>query len=348
MAVSLRILYVGDLWKGSTSLQRMVALEEAGHIITPIDTLPDYLKAKSNELLPRAMRKLFGPLDRVKANARLIKMIEEKKFDIVWIDKELTIRPETLKTIKGLQAGCVIAGYSPDDMNNRANQSKNFLRGLGLYDIYFTTKSYGVSELRDMGCRRVEFIANAYDPHTHRPVDVSDKDRDRFGGPVGFIGQWERERQDSILCLAQQGIRVRIWGPAWRKWEKHPNLRIEKRCLWADDYAKAICAFDINLCFLRKINRDLQTTRSIEIPACGGFMLAERTDEHLELFEEGKEAEFFGSDEELLDKVKYYLAHDEERERIACAGRERCLKSGYSYHDRLQNAISKIVNLLES
>ncbi len=74
-------------------------------------------------------------------------------------------------------------------------------------------------------------------------------------------------------------------------------------------------------------------------------MLAERTEEHLDLFEEGKEAEFFESDEELLDKTRYYLRNEEERRRIARAGYERCLKSGYSNHARVERMIEKIGEL---
>ena len=78
----------------------------------------------------------------------------------------------------------------------------------------------------------------------------------------------------------------------------------------------------------------------MEIPACGAFMLAERTDEHLRLFEEGKEAAYFGSNEELLEKVRYYLNHEDERRMIASAGRKRCLDSGYSHHERLKYMLS--------
>src|SRR5829696_8072533 len=86
-----------------------------------------------------------------------------------------------------------------------------------------------------------------------------------------------------------------------------------------------------------------QTSRTFEIPACGAFMLAERTDEHLRLFEEGKEAAYFGSNEELLEKVRYYLDHEDERRRIASAGRKRCLDSGYSHHERLKYMLSVVI-----
>jgi len=115
----------------------------------------------------------------------------------------------------------------------------------------------------------------------------------------------------------------------------HPNLIVEHAPLWGEDYVSAICSFDINLCFLRKSNRDLQTTRTVEIPACGAFMIAERTDEHLEMFKEGKEAVFFSSNEELVGLVRYYLRNEEARLEIASAGRKRCLQSGYDYESRL-------------
>jgi spore maturation protein CgeB len=127
----------------------------------------------------------------------------------------------------------------------------------------------------------------------------------------------------------------------WAKeFQPHSHLTIEPHELLGLDYARALNSFDINLCFLRKLNRDLQTTRSVEIPACGAFMLAERTDEHLALFEEGVEAEFFGSDDEMIDKTRYYLAHAEARRRIAAAGLERCRRGRYSYHERLLDMLT--------
>ena len=74
-------------------------------------------------------------------------------------------------------------------------------------------------------------------------------------------------------------------------------------------------------------------------------MLAERTDEHMQLFEEGKEAEFFSSKEELLQKVQYYLQHDTERLAIAKAGYDRCFKDNYTFENRMQGILNNLFNV---
>ncbi len=351
MSVSLRILYVGPLWFGGTCRQRYEALQEMGHHVCGIDADPLGSRVASPTLASRIRWRLYRnglwcarPADVVELNAVIHRqMADPAGWDVLWLDKALAVEPETLAAVRARAPRCRIVGYSPDDMTGPHNQSRAFRNHLRMYDVYFTTKSYGVNELAGLGCRRVEFVGNAYDPATHRPVPVSDEDRAALGGPVGFIGEWERERACSVRRLADAGIPVRVWGPSWRRLRgASPLLRVEERYLAGDEYARAVCAFDINLGFLRKINRDRQTQRSVEIPACGGFMLAERTDEHLALFAEGEEAKFFGSDDELIANARYYLAHPAERIRIGQNGRARCLRSGYSNHDRLRHMLAVV------
>lgn len=348
----LRILYVGDLAAGATSLQRLHAFQDLGCEVAAIDTPYSRsrwgsLGAKGTGLGPvrtlweRVRRRLRGPRDWTAANRQIAEWTGRSAFDAVWIDKGLTITAETLRQVKVVQPHCQILGFSPDDMYQRHNQSPQFRAHLTLYDCFFTTKSFGVAELQTIGCPRVVFQDNGFDPHTHRPLALSDAERAAHGGPVGFVGSWEQARADSIRHLAAAGVPVRVWGTRWAsQCAPHPNLRIDSRELPGLDYTRALNSFDINLCFLRKLNRDLQTTRSVEIPACGSFMLAERTDEHLMLFREGVEAEFFGSNDELLDKVRYYLAHPEVRARVAAAGRERCLRGRYSYRERILDMLT--------
>lgn len=108
------------------------------------------------------------------------------------------------------------------------------------------------------------------------------------------------------------------------------------------DYGKGLNGAKIGLCLLSKLIPETSTTRSFEIPGSSTFMLAERTEKHGELFEEGKEAEFFSSEEELSGKISYYLKNSEKRAAIAKCGYRRCIDSGYSNH----YALAKIMGIV--
>lgn len=277
-------------------------------------------------------------------NATVQSAVVDAKYDVVWIDKGVFISAYTIKFIKKKLPDTVIIGYSPDNMAERHNQSQHFLESLPFYDFYVTTKSYILDDLRGMGAKNVIFVNNAFEPTFHHQYDISDAEKKRLGGIVGFIGSWEKERFESMKYLAEHGITVRIWGGGvWKKYiDKIPNLIVEGRGLFSEDYNKALSAFDISLCFLRKLNFDQQTTRTMEIPACGSMLMAERTMEHEMLFKEGEEAAFFSSNDELLEKCRYYIEHIDECHSIGFAGRNRCLSSGYSNDAMIRRVLEHV------
>jgi spore maturation protein CgeB len=113
-----------------------------------------------------------------------------------------------------------------------------------------------------------------------------------------------------------------------------------------DDLPKALGGAKIALGFLRKENRDEFTQRSFEIPACGAFLLAERSPFHQSLFREGFEAEFFSPEDpgELCEKVERYLVNDVKRESIRNAGRAAVLSGRHTYRDRLEQLVRTFHN----
>ena len=111
--------------------------------------------------------------------------------------------------------------------------------------------------------------------------------------------------------------------------------------MWGENYLKVICSTDININFLRKENRDLQTTRSIEIPACKGFMISEYSIEHEYLFRDNEEAVYFKNNLELLNKINYYYKNKDKINEIATNGYNRCINSNYFYSGIFYNLFKK-------
>jgi hypothetical protein len=336
---ALSILYVGTA--SGTCLGRARALESLGHRIRFVPSgIP---RTKLRFTIYRVGHHLDRPPDLFGANREMLRSAARDPLDVLWVDRGREIRASTLRRLRRIAPALRMVSYSPDDMMSRYNTSVSYRACIPLYDLHVTTKSHNVEELRALGAREVHFSDKGYDPDVHRPVELSPADRGRFACDVGFVGYFEEDRAQLMLRLAEAGVPVAVHGPRWRQLARaHPNLIIRGGYLDGDDYARAICATRINLGFLRKSARDLQTARSVEIPACAGFMLAERTDEHRRLFEEGVEAEYFGGFEELLEKCRYYLAHEAERTAIAAAGRRRCLAGRYDNASRLSRVLERL------
>lgn len=335
----MRILYTGPLAPGETCEMRRRALERLGHETVPVDWLPFVHDT------PRPWRRVqwrlrLGPMIR-RYNAALLAALDRRP-DLLWVDKGLFVHPEVLRTARRAGVGRLVH-YSPDNYFLAQNASRHLWAGLPLYDLVVTTKPGHTARLRRAGARRVAVSGNAYDPEVHRPVPLSRADEAAFGCDVSFIGRWEPDRERLLAALATEPVRLSIRGPGW---ERARDRAVRAHCapgaVLGDDYARALGAARIGLGLLSRLAGDVITQRSIELPACGAFMLAERTAEHLAHFREDEEAVFFGDAGELLAKVRYYLAHEEERRRIATAGRARCERSAYSYDARLGQVLEQL------
>jgi spore maturation protein CgeB len=323
----------------ATSMQRTIAFKRFNiYFDCEYHT---FLNAKKNmaiSVIYSIFHKLHFPLDRFNENSMLLDLNVKKDYDVVFIEKCLSLRPSTLLKIKNKKGNKLVC-YILDDFLGKGNISFFFNKCIPLYDIIATNKKHNIQEYYRLGAKKVIYFRNAFSMDVHRPVSLTIDEASYFGSDVSFVGTFEKERASFLLFLANNNIKIKVWGWSKKSIEsgiEHPNITNMNKHVYLDDYAKVICSSKINLNFLRRSNRDSETTRSVEIPACGGFMLAERTTQHLEFFQEGIEAEYFEDEFELLKKVEYYLKNDKLRIEISQKARERCLEKDYSYDNQIR------------
>jgi len=81
--------------------------------------------------------------------------------------------------------------------------------------------------------------------------------------------------------------------------------------------------------------------RNFEVPGCGGFLLTGNAENLGQYYEIGKEVVCFDDRQDLIEKVRYYLKHEDERAAIAQAGYERT-KRDHTYPRRFSEIFEQL------
>jgi hypothetical protein len=213
------------------------------------------------------------------------------------------------------------------------------MKALSMYDHVFSPRRGNLVDLRGQGCRNVSWLPFGYAPEIHYPEPVTESVR-AFETDVVFAGGADADRVPYFLALAGAGFTVALYG---HDWEKNSRTRPYFRG-HADPSTlrKAVAGAKICLCLVRRVNRDGHAMRSFEVPAMGGCMLTEETEEHREIFgEEGRAVVYFNSIPQMVEKARWLLTHAGERKRLATAAHTLITGGKNTYADRLETILRR-------
>ncbi|MCQ2520966.1 MAG: glycosyltransferase [Lachnospiraceae bacterium] len=280
-----------------------------------------------------------GPLVR-KKNLELVNKCIDMRPNLVFLYQGINIFPSTIRRIKQ-ETGAVVFSYNNDDpfaMFYPFYHWRHYKRSLKVCDYNFVYRQKNVQDIKAKYGIETEIIRSYYLDDKNYPILEEEKIKTP---EVIFLGHYEDdERGEYIKALLEKGLKVGVPSEHFKRFqtlgEGIVSLSNERR-----DYNKYLASCKIPLIFLSKINHDTYTRRCFEIPAAEAFILSPYTEDMSSMYEENKEAVYYRDKVDFVNKVFYYLEHNEDREKIARQGRERLLKDGHEVKDRVKQIIQK-------
>ncbi len=317
----MNIVLAGD-WHSNVHERPMAdAMDRLGHVVDRFawhsyvsDRVGHAGASSPGELFRKAQNKfLIGPL-MARINRDLIDRVAAARCDLLFVYRGTHITRATLEEIRVRSPRTRLVGYNNDDPF-APGQSKwpwrHFLSAIPAYDRVLAYRPHNLDDFRAAGGRlaALESLAEA-------GVNLR-----LFGPGVGYPGhEWHRPLSQSARLHGLMPVRE----------------------IWDAEYARALSASKIALCFFSKRNRDRYTRRCFEIPATGTMLLSEYSPELAAIYREGVEADFFRTPAELVDKVRFYLAHPDAREGVARQGYERVHRDGHDVDSRVRRMLDAL------
>lgn len=329
------IVIASEFWFGATGAGLAHGFRQLGWDVTEID-LREHRVTGLTKPLRVAARVLHGQCV-ASYNMAVRQAVAAHRPRAFLTTKGSWLSTETLTEIRRLGASTV--NYYPDFHFDYAGLDQDTFP---LYDLFFTTKSFQVEHLRSrLGHDRVHLLHHGYSTLVHRPRMAEVKEAD-YIADVLYVGNHAayKERWLGALARALPDVKLMIVGGRWSEAGARiaPKATISAGHVLGDGYARIVQRARINLAVHSGPEgplgwEDLVSTRTFEIPACGGFMLHIDNEEVRGLLEPGRECNVFANEEEMCRKVADYLARPEQRREMIANAMSRCVPA-YSYDER--------------
>lgn len=266
---------------------------------------------------------------------RLLAHISEENPRIVLVLGGSPMTAQALTQIRNM--GIRTVHFSTDDPFNPVNGSARLRKSLPQYDAVFTPRRSNVQDLEKLGCARVLYLPFGIDPYLFKPPAQPQTQ----GPDVLFVGGGDADRFAFFCEYLRHGPEPTLVGVGW---DRFPSMRK----YWigvknTDELTSLTAAAAVNICLVRRANRDGHVMRSFEIPALGGFMLGEDTQEHRDLFgPDGECLQYFSSPAQAAHLARRALEDPAQRRRMADALHTRVMQSGHTYADRVRTMVAAV------
>ncbi len=203
------------------------------------------------------------------------------------------------------------------------------------YDLVLTSFSHFVDRFRREGLQS-EYFRIGFEPKVLERLTPTERAGAAFIGGLSSVHSHRVQFLESIA--AKQPLD--FWGYGIESLSQSSPLRRHFHGnAWGLAMYQALRGAQISLnLHINAAENNANNMRLYESTGVGTLLLTDAKDNLHTLFEPGKEVVTYHSTADCLEKLSYYLSHEEERQRIAAAGQARTLKE-HTYRHRMEELL---------